>query len=94
MKKEHSLWVEKYRPTSLDSYIGNDHIVEKVKIYLEHDDIPHLLFYGMQGSGKTTMAKIIVGSMDCDHMYINASDENGIEVIRNKIKNFASTIGF
>jgi DNA polymerase III delta prime subunit len=50
--EEHTIWVEKYRPTNLDTYIGNEHIVEKVKIYLQNNDIPHLLFYGNAGTGK------------------------------------------
>lgn len=88
------LWVEKYRPKSLDDYIGNEHIKSKVKIYLENNDIPMLLFFGPAGTGKTTCAKIIINHLNCDYLYINASDENGIDIVRNKIKNFASTIGF
>ena len=90
----HSLWVEKYRPTTLDTYIGNEHLKEKVKIYLESEDVPHLLLYGVAGTGKTTLAKIITKNIDCDYLYINASDENNVDNVRTKIKNFASTIGF
>jgi len=93
-RTEHSIWVEKYRPQSLDDYIGNDHIIDKVKIYLESNDIPMLLFIGPYGTGKTTLAKIIVNSIDCDNLYINAADENGVETIRKKVSNFASTVGF
>lgn len=92
--KEHTMWVEKYRPQSLEEYIGNDHIVQKVKIFLENKDIPHLLFYGIQGTGKTTISKIIVSHIDCDHIYVNASDETSVENVRTKIKRFASTAGF
>ena len=90
----HSLWVEKYRPTTLDTYIGNEHLKSKVSIYLESEDVPHLLLYGVAGTGKTTLAKIITKNIDCDHLYINASDENNVDNVRTKIKNFASTIGF
>jgi len=90
----HSLWVEKWRPTTLDTYIGNEHLKNKVKIYLETEDVPHLLLYGVAGTGKTTLAKIITKNIDCDHLYINASDENNVDNVRTKIKNFASTIGF
>jgi len=93
-EKEHTIWCEKYRPQSLDTYIGNEHITNKVKIYIESEDIPHLLLYGIQGTGKTTLAKIIVNHIDCDYLYINASDENSVEVVRTKVKNFASTVGF
>ena len=49
----HSLWVEKYRPTDLSTYIGNEHLREKVGVYLESGDVPHLLLYGRAGTGKT-----------------------------------------
>ena len=91
---KNSLWVEKYRPSNLDSYIGNEHLQSKVKVYLESGDLPHLLLYGRAGTGKTTLAKLLVNNIDCDYLYINASDENSVEVVREKVKNFASTLGF
>ena len=91
---ENSLWVEKYRPKDLSTYIGNEHLKSKVKIYLESEDVPHLLLYGKAGTGKTTLAKIVVNNIDCDYMYINASDENKVDDVRNKIKTFASSVGF
>jgi len=91
---ENTLWVEKFRPSTLDGYVGNELIISKVKLYLENGDVPHLLFYGGAGTGKTTLAKIIAGNVDADIMYINASDENNVETVRTKVKNFASTIGF
>ena len=91
---KHSLWVEKYRPNKLDNYIGNDHLKSKVSVYLESGDIPHLLLFGRAGTGKTTLAKLLVGNIDCDYLYINASDENSVDVVREKVKNFASTLGF
>tara|TARA_R110000765_G_scaffold155708_2_gene258593 strand:+ start:701 stop:1630 length:930 start_codon:yes stop_codon:yes gene_type:complete len=92
--QEHTLWVEKFRPNTLDGYVGNEVIINKVKLYIEHGDVPHLLFYGGSGTGKTTLAKIIAQNVDADIMYINASDENNVDTVRNKVKNFASTIGF
>jgi len=89
-----SLWVEKYRPTTLDTYIGNDHLKSKVRVYLESGDLPHLLLYGKAGTGKTTLAKLLINNIECDHLYINASDENNVDTVRTKVKNFASTIGF
>jgi|TARA_B100001996_G_scaffold279472_1_gene219980 DNA polymerase III delta prime subunit len=91
---KHTLWVEKYRPNTMDTYIGNDHLKSKVSIYLESGDLPHLLLYGRAGTGKTTLAKLLVNNIDCDYLYINASDENSVEVVRDKVKNFASTLGF
>jgi DNA polymerase III delta prime subunit len=91
---EHTLWVEKYRPSKLEDYVGNEHLKSKVEGYLESGDIPHLLLYGKAGTGKTTLAKLIVNSVDCDYMIINASDENNVDTVRNKVKSFASTIGF
>ena len=91
-KKENSLWAEKYRPRTLDSYVGNDHIKSKVKYYIEHNDPPHLLFYGEAGTGKTTLAKMIAENTDSDTMYVNASDETGIDVVRTKIRPFAAAV--
>ena len=90
----HTLWTEKYRPTKLNDYVGNEHLKTKVAGYLENDDIPHLLLFGRAGTGKTTLAKLIVKSIDCDYMIINASDENNVEMVRTKVKNFASSMGF
>ena len=89
-----SLWVEKYRPRQLKDYVGNDHLKQKVSDYLESGDVPHLLFFGRAGTGKTTLAKLIVNSIDCDHIIINASDENNVDTVRTKVKGFASTVGF
>lgn len=93
-KELKSLWVESYRPSTLETYIGNEHLKEKVQMYLESGEVPHLLLYGKAGTGKTTLAKIISSHMDCDTMIINASDENNVETVRNKVKGFASTVGF
>ena len=91
---ENSLWVERYRPFGLEGYVGNEHIIEKVKIYIENNDVPHLLLHGDAGTGKTTLAKIIVNAIDCDYLYINASDERGIDTLREKIRGFAASVGF
>jgi DNA polymerase III delta prime subunit len=93
-RENHTIWVEKYRPTSLDNYIGNDLFKNKIKQCISENDIGHLLLYGKPGSGKTSVAKIIVNSISCDYLYINASDENNVDTVRNKIKGFASSVGF
>ena len=92
--KQHTLWVERYRPVSLENYIGNEHLKTKVSKYISTGDIPHLLLHGKAGTGKTTLAKLLVSNVDCDQMYVNASDENNVESVRNKIKMFASSVGF
>ena len=92
--KQHTLWVERYRPVNLDNYIGNEHLKTKVSKYISTGDIPHLLLHGKAGTGKTTLAKLLVSNVDCDQMYVNASDENNVETVRNKIKMFASSVGF
>lgn len=94
MNTENTLWVEKYRPDTLDGYIGSEAVVSKVQSYLASGDIPHLLLYGKAGTGKTTLGKIVVNNIDCDHMYINASDENNVDTVRTKIRDFASSMGF
>jgi DNA polymerase III delta prime subunit len=93
-KVDNSLWVESYRPTRLDDYVGNEHLKAKVSGYLETGDVPHLLLYGRAGTGKTTLAKLIVKSIECDYMIINASSENNVDTVRNKVTNFASSQGF
>lgn len=87
---EHSLLVEKYRPNVLENYVGNKNIKSVISKYLEQNDIQNFIFYGPAGTGKTTLAKLIVNNLDCDYVYINASDERGIETIRDKVSGFAS----
>ena len=92
--ESHGLWVERYRPKDLSTYVGNKHLKLKVERFLEDGNVPHLLLYGRAGGGKTTLAKIIVNLVDCDYLYINASDERNIDLVRDKLKTFASSIGF
>lgn len=92
--KDHSLLVERYRPVTLENYVGNEHIKKSIQQYLDQNDIQNLIFYGTPGTGKTTLAKLIVKNLDCDYLYINASDERGIETIRDKVSGFASTMSF
>ena len=94
IKKEHSLWVEKYRSTDLNTYVGNENIKKTIAQYISQNDIQNLIFNGPAGTGKTTLAKLIVKNIECDYLYINASDERGIETIRDKVSGFASTMSF
>ena len=91
---DHSLLVEKYRPNILDNYVGNKNIKSVISKYLEQNDIQNFIFYGPAGTGKTTLAKLIVNNLECDYVYINASDERGIETIRDKVSRFASVASF
>jgi replication factor C small subunit len=92
--KQHTLWIEKYRSETLEQYIGNDAVKTRIADCIASNDIPHFIFAGSAGTGKTTLAKLIVKNIQCDYLYINASDENGIDIIRDKVKGFASTSTF
>jgi replication factor C small subunit len=92
--KQHTLWIERYRSQTLEQYIGNDTVKARIADCIASNDIPHFLFAGTAGTGKTTLAKLIVNNIKCDYLYINASDENGIDMIREKVKGFASTSTF
>ena len=89
-----NLWVEKYRPQTLEGYVGNEVIKNKISDYLNQGSIQNLLLHGVAGTGKTTLAKLIANNLNCDLLYINASDERGIDTIREKIIPFASSLGF
>ncbi len=95
MAELHKLWVEKYRPQQIEDYIFQDDVqkMDFLKM-IKNKSIPHLLLSGVQGAGKTTIAKILInecGISDTDVMIINASDENSVDVIREKIKSFVTT---
>jgi replication factor C small subunit len=92
--REHTIWVEKYRPDTLEGYIGNEQLKVKLAQFIKDADVPHVLLVGPAGTGKTTAAKILVNNIDCDSLIINASDENNIETVRTKIRGFASSMGF
>ena len=87
------IWCEKYRPTKLDDLILDDQSLGIVSQF--ENEIPNLLFTGNPGTGKTTLARIIVNDiLGCNYLYINASDESGIDTIRHNITNFAQTKSF
>jgi replication factor C small subunit len=91
---KHTLWVEKYRPDTLTGYLGNDDFISSLETWISKNDFPNLLLYGPPGTGKTTAAKLVVKNINCDHIYLNCSDENGIDTIRDKVKQFASGATF
>lgn len=88
------LFVEKYRPQDLDGFIGDQTVRNKIQEYLKEGTLQNLLLFGPAGTGKTSLAKLIVKQLGADHLYINASDERGIDTIRDKIVPFASSVGF
>lgn len=92
--KKHTLFTEKYRPDTLEGYIGNEDFKTSLQQWISTNDVPHLLLCGGAGTGKTTAAKLIVNNINCDYVYINCSDENGIDTIRDKVKSFASAATF
>ena len=92
------LWTEKYRPSSIDTYVfRDDKQKQQVSGWLGDGALPHLLFSGAPGTGKTTLAKVLLHELDVapmDILEINASNENNVDTIRNKITNFSSTMPF
>jgi len=96
MVGEYTIWTEKYRPRKFSEVVGQKSIVEKVKAFVEQKNMPHLMFSGPAGVGKTTIALVVAhelfgDSWRGDFLELNASDERGIDIIRNKVKDFART---
>ena len=95
MLKE-EIWIEKYRPKKLDDIVGQDEVIKRLKSYIQSRNLPHLLFSGPPGVGKTAAAICVARELfgeawGNNFTELNASDERGIDVVRNKIKNFART---
>jgi replication factor C small subunit len=96
MDDTHTIWIEKYRPSVLKDIVGQDEIVERLSSYVRSKNLPHLLFTGSAGVGKTTAAVTLAkeffkDSWQMNFRELNASDERGIDVVRNQIKQFART---
>jgi DNA polymerase III delta prime subunit len=87
-----SLWVEKYRPHTINSCILPDEYKTTFQSYVDRKEIPHLLLCGGPGTGKTTVARALCDEIGCDYLMINGSDESGIDTFRTKIKNYASSM--
>ena len=89
---EHMLWVEKYRPKTIEECILPDALKKTFQDFVNQGNIPNLLLSGTAGVGKTTVARALCEEIGCDYIIINGSDESGIDVLRNKIKNYASSM--
>ena len=86
------LWVEKYRPVTIDDCILPSELKQTFQQFVDNEEIPNLLLTGTAGVGKTTVAKAMLEQIGCTYMMINGSEESGIDTLRTKIKNFASTV--
>jgi replication factor C small subunit len=96
MHVSESPWVEKHKPTSIDEVIGDETTITKFKEFIKNKNIPHLLFCGISGTGKSTCAKILAKEITTEGniLYINASQEKGVDTIRNKVDSFCSMTSF
>jgi DNA polymerase III delta prime subunit len=92
MNNKEFLWVEKYRPTTIDECILPEALKNTFKTYVEKKEIPNIILHGGPGTGKTTTLLALCEEIGCDHIFINGSSENGIDVFRNKITNYASAV--
>jgi len=93
---EHAIWTEKYRPVDFDDVKGQPEIVKRIKAFIDQQNMPHVLFSGPAGTGKTSLSLVIAKKLFKDEwrqnfLELNASDERGIDIIRNKVKDFART---
>ena len=89
---EHFLWVEKYRPSDIASCVLPDRIEQTFQDIVKAEQVPNMILTGGAGCGKTTVARALCKEMELDMMFVNASDDSGIDVLRTKIRNFASTV--
>lgn len=89
-----NIWVEKYRPKTFDEIIGQTDIKDKLKEFIKNGEIPNTLFFGRAGVGKTSAVQILIKNINCESIIINASDERGIDVMRERITDFASRKSF
>lgn len=89
---EQYLWVEKYRPQKIDECILPESLKKTFKEFINSGELPNFLFSGTAGTGKTTVAKALCNEVGAEYLFINGSEESGIDVLRNKIKSFASSV--
>jgi DNA polymerase III delta prime subunit len=92
MSREEFLWCEKYRPQTIDECILPEQLKDTFKQYVEQGQLPNFIFSGGAGVGKTTVARALCNEIGADYLFINASENGGIDVLRNKIKSYASSV--
>ena len=90
--REEFLWVEKYRPQTIDECVLPDRLKKIFQEFVDSNQIPNLLLHGGSGIGKTTVARALCQEVGCDSIVINGSEESGIDVLRKKITSFATTV--
>ena len=90
MNKKHTILNERWRPDTLEGYICQEGDRKKFQEFIDNQDIPHLIFAGKAGSGKTTIAKILANNIDADVLYLNATEERSMDVMKEKVGAFAS----
>jgi len=87
-----NIWIESYRPKEFKEIVGQDDIIQAIQTKI--NNLPHLIFEGKAGTGKTTTAKIIANTINADFMELNSSEERGIDTVRGKIMSFAKHLSF
>lgn len=92
MSRDEYLWCEKYRPKVIDECILPESLKDTFKQYIKSGEVPNFIFSGTAGVGKTTVARALCNEIGADYLFINGSEENGINVLRTKIKSFASSV--
>jgi replication factor C small subunit len=94
MNKKHYILNEKYRPETLEGYLCTDEMRGKIESWIKDQNIPHILFSGKAGSGKTTLSKMLVTNINCDYLYLNATEHRSMDDIKEKVGSFASASSF
>lgn len=94
IQDSHGLWPEKYRPRKMEEFIGSDFVKDAAKLAVERGQIPHMILKGPHGVGKTSLAKLLIRLIPCDYLYINASNENSVDTVREKIMDFVMSMSF
>lgn len=88
------IWIEKFRPREIKHLVGNENLKKSLQTFLDKGEIPNIMLFGPPGTGKTTIGKILVNTLDCEYLFINGSDENNVDMVRNKIGTYGSSVSF
>jgi replication factor C small subunit len=93
VSKTSTIWAEKFKPTTLNDFIGDSTFKDTIQSFIDNKEIKNLFLHGSCGTGKSVIAKLIINTLPCDSLWVNTSDENGVLTIRSKIQDFAMTVG-